>query len=85
VNIYTYIHIYIYIYIYIYIHINIYLYTYIYVYSEIPIEQDVKLAIGELVDSDDDEDVYLRLQHWEGSHNLVYMSHVKHIKPALKA
>jgi hypothetical protein len=31
---------------------------------------------------DDDDDVYLRLQHGKGFHNLVYMSYVKHIDPA---
>jgi hypothetical protein len=33
----------------------------------------------------DDDDVYLRLQHGKGFHNLVYMSYVKHINPASKA
>jgi hypothetical protein len=36
-------------------------------------------------DDDDDDDFYLRLQHEKGFHNLVYMSYVKHIKPAKKA
>jgi hypothetical protein len=34
---------------------------------------------------DDDDDVYLRLQHGKGFHNLVHMSYVKHIDPASKA
>jgi hypothetical protein len=34
---------------------------------------------------DDNDDVYLRLQHGRGFHNLVYMSYVKHINPASKA
>jgi hypothetical protein len=34
---------------------------------------------------DDDDDVYLRLQHGKGLHNLVYISYVKHINPASKA
>jgi hypothetical protein len=34
---------------------------------------------------DDDDDVYLRLQHGRGFHNLVYMSSLKHINPAFKA
>jgi hypothetical protein len=34
---------------------------------------------------DDDDDVYLRLQHGKASHNLVYMSYIKHINPACKA
>jgi hypothetical protein len=29
-----------------------------------------------------DDDVYLRLQHGKGFHNLVYISYVKHINPA---
>jgi hypothetical protein len=33
----------------------------------------------------DNDDVYLRLQHEEGFHNLVYMSHVKHINQISKA
>jgi hypothetical protein len=33
----------------------------------------------------DDDDVYLRLQHGKGFHNLVYMSYIKHINPASKA
>jgi hypothetical protein len=37
------------------------------------------------IDRIDDDDVYLRLQHGKGFHNLVYMSYVKHIKPASKA
>jgi hypothetical protein len=36
-------------------------------------------------DDDDDGDVYLRLQHGKGFHNLVYMSYAKHINPASKA
>jgi hypothetical protein len=32
---------------------------------------------------DDDDDVYLRLQHGKGFHNLVYMSHVKHMNTAI--
>jgi hypothetical protein len=35
--------------------------------------------------SDPEDDVYLRLQHGKGFHNLVYMSYVKHINPASKA
>jgi hypothetical protein len=35
--------------------------------------------------NDDDDDVYLRLQHGQEFHNLVYMSYVKHINPAYKA
>jgi hypothetical protein len=34
---------------------------------------------------DDDDDVYLRLQHGKGFHNLVYMSYVKHKTPDSKA
>jgi hypothetical protein len=30
----------------------------------------------------DDDDLYLRLQHGNGLHNLVYMSYVKDINPA---
>jgi hypothetical protein len=33
----------------------------------------------------DDDDVYLRLQHGKGVHNLVHISYVKHINPASKA
>jgi hypothetical protein len=29
----------------------------------------------------DDDNVYLRLQHGKGFHNLVYMSYIKHINP----
>jgi hypothetical protein len=36
-------------------------------------------------DDDDNDDIYLRLQHGEGFHNLVYMSYVKHINAAFKA
>jgi hypothetical protein len=36
-------------------------------------------------DDDYNNDVYLRLKHGEGFHNLVYMSYVKHINPASKA
>jgi hypothetical protein len=32
-----------------------------------------------MVSRDDDDDVYLKLQHGERFHNLVYMSYVKHI------
>jgi hypothetical protein len=35
--------------------------------------------------SDDDDDVYLRIQHGKRFHNIVYMSYVKHINPACKA
>jgi hypothetical protein len=40
---------------------------------------------GAVITDDDDDDVYLRLQHGKGFHNLVYMSYVKHIDPASKA
>jgi uncharacterized membrane protein len=33
----------------------------------------------------DDDDVYLRLQHGKGFHNLAYTSYVKHIIPDSKA
>jgi hypothetical protein len=36
-------------------------------------------------DDDHDDDVYLRLQHGKGFHNLVYISYVKHVNPASKA
>jgi hypothetical protein len=35
-----------------------------------------------IVCGDDDDDVYLRLQHGKGFHNLVYMSYVKQRNPA---
>jgi hypothetical protein len=37
------------------------------------------------LEPDDDDDVYLRLQHGKGFHNLVYLSYVKQMNPASKA
>jgi len=38
-----------------------------------------------MIDDVDDDDIYLRLQHGKGFHDLVYMSYVKHTNPACKA
>jgi hypothetical protein len=37
------------------------------------------------LEGNDDDDVYLRLQHGKGFHDPVYMSCVKNINPACKA
>jgi hypothetical protein len=89
-------YIYICIYIYLCIFIYIYIYTYINTYLYIPIGDlgpeaaspwgpHIAEATYNCVDVDDDEDVYLRLQHRKWYHNLVNMSYVKHINPASKA
>jgi hypothetical protein len=64
-----YIYIYIYIYKYIYIHIYVYIYTSL-VDAGIT-SRSLVIQIALLVGSDDD-DVYLRVQHGKGFHNLVY-------------
>jgi hypothetical protein len=71
------IYMYFYIYIYIYIHIYIHIYTYL---SEEP-ERALHCI---LASCDDDNDVYLRLQHGKGFHNFVYVSYIKHINLASK-
>jgi hypothetical protein len=40
------------------------------------------LEVNSKANKPDDDEVYLRLQHGKGFHNLVYMSYVKHINPA---
>jgi hypothetical protein len=45
--------------------------------------QDVGMHISLVNDNDDNDDgLYLRLQRGKEFHNLVYMSHIKHINPA---
>jgi hypothetical protein len=69
-------------------YIYIYIYTYIYIYAQIYIYichlWGGESSCGEIAGYDDDNngDVYLRLQHGKGFHNLVCMSYVKHIKPS---
>jgi hypothetical protein len=85
---YIYIYTYIHIYIYIYIHLCVYIYvgtgTAVYTSSWVAPRSDVhsQQRFFYMGQKGDDDDVYLRLQHGEGFHNLVYMSYVKHINPA---
>jgi hypothetical protein len=66
-----------------YICIYTYIHIHIYIYIPIDIKNLFTLpCIPFRTPDDDDDDVYLRLQHGIGFHNLVYMSYVKHINPA---
>jgi hypothetical protein len=58
-------------------------YTYIQM-NNIYIHSSVSISTSDRV-NDDDDDVYLRLRHGKGFHNLVYMSYIKHMNPACKA
>jgi hypothetical protein len=84
------IHIYVYISIYIHIHElsitrDIYRFVHLYIRIYILTYVHFHLYVFDLHSHRriDDDDVYLRLQHGKGFHNLVYMSYVRHIKPSL--